>query len=111
MTPAWLQKRMQKELHVGHPGISWMKSLMRCYLYWLKMDEDIEDVVKSCRGCSLAAKSPPIKFQPWPKPDVPWSTKYTDFARPLNGAYYHVVVNSYTTNWPEISKYRRLTNI
>ena len=24
------------------------------------MDQDIEDLVKSCRGCDLAAKPPPI---------------------------------------------------
>lgn len=69
--PALLQKRMLKEFHVGHPGISRMKSLMRCYTYWPKMDKDFENLVKSCRGCALAVKSPPIKFQPWPKTDIP----------------------------------------
>ena len=60
------------------------------------MNEDIEYLVKSCRFCSLAAKSPPIKFQPWPKTDVRYARKHTDFAGPLNEAYYLVVVDRYT---------------
>ena len=55
--PALLQKCMLKEFYVGHPEISWMKSLMRCYIYWPKMDQGIEDLIKSCRGCTLAVQT------------------------------------------------------
>ena len=68
--PTSLQKHMLKEFHVGHLGISKMKSLMRCYTYWLKMGEDIQNLVKSCRGCGLVAMSPPIKFQLWLETDI-----------------------------------------
>ena len=44
--PASLQKRILKEFQVGHLGISRMKSLMRGYTYWPKMDEDIKNLVK-----------------------------------------------------------------
>ena len=59
--------------------------------------------VKSCKGCSLAVKSPLIKFQPWAVRDIPWSHLHLDFAGLLNRAYYLVVVDSYT-KWPEIRK-------
>ena len=62
--PASLQKFMLKEFHEEHSGISWMKSLMRCYTYWPKMDQNIEDLVNWCWSWALAAKSPPINFQP-----------------------------------------------
>ena len=62
--PTSLRKHMLKEFHVGHPGISRMKSLMRCYTYWLKIHENIQNLVKSCRGGALAVKSLLIKFQP-----------------------------------------------
>ena len=71
------------------------------------MDQDIQDLVKSCRGCALAAKSLPIKFQPWPKIDVPQSRIHTDFTGPLNEVHSLVVVDSYT-KLPEILKCRRL---
>ena len=44
--PRVLRKKVLKEFHLGHPGISTMKSLMRSYTYWPKMDQDIEDLVR-----------------------------------------------------------------
>ena len=99
---------MLKKFHVGHPGISKMKSLMRCYTFWPKIDEDIQNLVKSCRSCALAVKSPTIKFQPWSETEIQWSRLYLDFTVPLNRAYYPVLVDSYT-KWPEILKCRRPT--
>ena len=64
VTPLSPRKRNLKEFHLGHLRISFMKSLMRNYTYWPQMDHDIEKVMKTCRGCALAAKSPPVKFQP-----------------------------------------------
>lgn len=52
--PALLQKRMLREFHIRHPGISRMKSLMRCY--WPKLYYDIENLVKSYRVCALSAE-------------------------------------------------------
>ena len=53
------------QIRIGYPGISTMKSLIMCYKYWPKMDHDIVYLEKLYRGCSLAAKASPIKFQPW----------------------------------------------
>ena len=60
--PYTLQKKILKEFHIGHPGMARMKSLMRSYTYWPRMDQDIEKMVKEGRGCQLAAKAPPKKF-------------------------------------------------
>ena len=65
--PTTLQKRTRKNFHASHPGITRMKSLMQCYVYWPNMDKDIENIIKSCKGCALAANTPPIKYSPWPK--------------------------------------------
>ena len=81
---------------------------MRSYTYWPRMDQDIEKIVKTCRACALAQKAPPIKFQPWPKTDVPWSRIHIDYAGPLNGFYYLIVVDSYS-KWPEVFKCKRPT--
>ena len=58
------------------------------------MDKDIEDAVKLCEDCTLAAKAPPIKFSPWPKADLPMSRIPIDFTGPLEGFYYFIVVKS-----------------
>ncbi|XP_014777997.1 uncharacterized protein K02A2.6-like [Octopus bimaculoides] len=74
------------------------------------MDLDIKKLVKSCRGCVLAAKSPPIKFQLWPKTDIPWSRIHINFTGPLNQSYYLVVVDSFT-KWPEMCKCSKPTSM
>ena len=86
--PVVLQRRILKEFHQGHPGVGRMKALMRSYTHWPNMDKDIEQVVKTCKGCQLAAKAPPVKFTPWPKTDVPWTRLHIDYAGPMNGNYY-----------------------
>ena len=63
----WMQKKILREFHIAHPGISRIKSLMCSYMYWARVDQDIEKMVKEFRGCQLAAKAPPTKIQPWPK--------------------------------------------
>ena len=78
--PATLQRRILKDFHNGHPGITRAKSLMRSYVFWKNLDKDIENMIRSCTSCALAVKSPPIKFSPWPKTDLPWTRIHVDFA-------------------------------
>ena len=58
--PKKLQNRILRDFHTGHPGINRMKSLMRSYVYWPNMDNDMTDTIEKCRGCALAAKAPPL---------------------------------------------------
>ena len=37
------------------------------------MDQDTEKMIKECWGCQLAAKASPIKTQPRPETDIPWT--------------------------------------
>ena len=65
-----------------------MKSLIRSHTYSSRTDHDIEKRMKTCRSCTLAAKSPPVKFQPWSKNDIAWAKLCIDYVGPLNGLYY-----------------------
>ena len=56
------------------------KSLMWSYVHCPGMDKDIENMVKSCKSCASVPKTPPIKFNPWPKTDKPWSRLHIDYA-------------------------------
>ena len=46
-------------LHDTHPGIVKMKSLARGYVWWPKMDTNLEEKVKSCATCQNHQKTPP----------------------------------------------------
>ena len=91
----FITKWILQDLHIGHSGMSRMKSLMRSFVYWLGMDYDRELLVKNSRGCVLAEKSPPIKFESWLKTDVSWKRLHIDFVRSLNGSYYFITVDSF----------------
>ena len=108
LVPLSQQKQILKELHTEHPGISRMKSLMRSYVHWRSMNRDIESLVKSCKGCALAAKTTPEKFSLWPETDRLRPRLYIDFAALLNGSYYLIVVDSFSKR-PEILRCKKPT--
>ena len=67
MIPPALRSRVLKMLREGHPGVTRMKMLARRYVYWQGIDRDIEDRVKFCSSCLLAAKMPVRnELSPWP---------------------------------------------
>ena len=107
--PITLQRRILKEFHCSHPGISKMKALMRGHTYWPRIDRDNERIVRECQGCLLAAKAPPVQIQPSPKTDTLWTRSHIDYAGPLNGPYFLVVVDSFT-KWLEVFKCKQPTS-
>ena len=100
--PQALQQRVLKTLHDGHPGSERMKKLAKCYVFWPNMTKDITEYVKHCESCQKSAKLP-VKTElcSWPKPSKPWSRIHIDYAGPLNGKSYLVVVDAYS-KWPEV---------
>ncbi|PIO75317.1 hypothetical protein TELCIR_02664 [Teladorsagia circumcincta] len=86
--PKELQTNVLKELHVGHPGIVWMKKLARSYVYWPNIDEDCENLVRSCSKCQEYAKNPiKVPLETWPTPTRAWQRIHVDFAGPICGCY------------------------
>ena len=102
IVPATLRPAVLRQFHSGHPGIGRMKAVARSFAYWPGIDQDIEDTVKRCSSCQQAAKSP-VKHEPlpWKTPAKPWSRIHADFAGPINGSIYLIVVDAYS-KWPEI---------
>ena len=90
------------ELHVGHPGVSRMKSLACMYLWWPHMDEDIEKVIRGCPQCQENQKEvPKVPLKPWSWPEKPWSRLHLDYAGPFMNSMFLVIVEAHT-KWVEI---------
>ena len=88
-----------EELHETHPGCTKMKALARSYIWWPKMDRDIEDLVKKCRVCQESRASPPsAPLHPWQWPAQPWARVHLDFAGPYLGHTYLVIVDA-SSKW------------
>ncbi|XP_055529473.1 uncharacterized protein K02A2.6-like [Wyeomyia smithii] len=107
--PSRLRKRCLDQLHTGHPGIGRMKAIARSYVYWPAIDAEVEKAVKACTQCALAAKtSPRVAPVPWPKPQRAWERVHVDYAGPLDGDCFLLVVDSFT-KWPEIVQTSHIT--
>ena len=90
--PNSLQRKIVRDFHMGHPRKNRTRSLIRCYVYWPNMDRDIADMIESCKGCALAAKSPTTTGKPWPITDHPCQKIHVDFAGPIENIYCLIVV-------------------
>ena len=53
------RQHVLNELHDTHPSCCKMKALARSYIWWPKMDAEIEMTVKSCTICQENQPSPP----------------------------------------------------
>lgn len=91
-----------EELHQGHPGESRMKALARGYVWWPGMDSAIEQTVKSCNLCQSHHSLPPkAPLHPWTWPNQPWSRIHIDYAGPMEGKMFLVIVDAHS-KWIEV---------
>ncbi|XP_055634306.1 uncharacterized protein K02A2.6-like [Toxorhynchites rutilus septentrionalis] len=96
VVPDRFRKRILHQLHRGYPGMERMKSLARSFVYWANIDDVVEDYVRCCRSCAEAAKSPrKTDLESWPIPSKPWERVHIDYAGPINGYYYFLVIDAY----------------
>ncbi|XP_008486095.1 uncharacterized protein K02A2.6-like [Diaphorina citri] len=102
MIPFNLQREVLKELHVGHVGIVKMKSLARNFCYWKNIDKDIESIAKGCKVCCLKQNEAPMeRSHSWEPPTKPWQRLHIDFAGPMSGYYYFVIVDAHS-KWVDV---------
>ncbi|KRX86473.1 Uncharacterized protein T4E_10808 [Trichinella pseudospiralis] len=100
--PMKLQSRVLMILHETHPGRERMLSMVRKFCWWTAMNKDIEIKAQSCEGCATAQKnSAKVAINPWQLSDRPWKRIHADFAEPIIGKMYLIVVHAHL-KWPEV---------
>lgn len=100
--PTSCRQRVLSILHKAHPGIVRMKALSRCYVYWPGLDSDIQSVAATCAQCQQALKAPTKTcLSSWPTPLHAWYRVHIDFAGPMNGLWYFILVDAYS-KYPEV---------
>ena len=104
------QKLLLDELHETHPGKSKMKALARSYVWWPEIQTDIENMVNSCPVCQETRASPaPAPLHPWEWPSQPWSRIHLDFAGPLYGYHYLILVDAHS-KWIDVHMMNSITS-
>jgi transposase InsO family protein len=92
--PTSLQPRVLKLLHRNHIGVVKMKQLARQHCWWPGIDNDITKLTQSCHVCATTATLPPATFQPWPEPANAWSRVHMDFAGPIWGSKWFIMIDA-----------------
>jgi len=99
--PSALHSTILDKLHECHSGIVRMKSIARSYIWWPKLDADIEELAKACSSCAQVQSAPgKAPLHPWSFPDRPWQRVHMDFLGPLFNRQWLVLVDAYS-KWPE----------
>ena len=87
-----------------------MKALARSYIWWPKMDTDIEPLVKKCTDCQQSSSSPPTApLHPWEWPAQPWIRLHLDFAGSFLGKMYLVLVDAHS-KWLDVQIMNSITS-
>ena len=75
-----------KEAHdsawAGHPGVERMLALLSRVYFWPKIEDEIEEYVKTCHDCQVdktERKKEAGLLQPLPVPERPWLSVRMDF--------------------------------
>ena len=72
IVPGAMHNEVLKELHTMHLGISGMKNLARCNVWWPGLAGNIETFAKTCGVCQMLANlSPAAPVIPWQWPVQP----------------------------------------
>ena len=86
-----------EQLHECHPGINCMKSMARCYVWWPKIESEIEQLVQQCQICQIHhASLPNTPLHPQEYPQRPWSKVHIDHA-----GHTFLIVNDAYSKWIE----------
>lgn len=87
-----------------------MKSRLRTKVWWPKIDNDAEKLVKSCKGCTLVSTpSLPNPMKRRELPSQPWVDVAIDFLGPLPSNEYLFVIVDYYSRYKEIKIMRDTT--
>jgi len=90
------------ELHQKHQGMARMKAVARSHVWWPQIDQCLEQVAKNCLSCQQVKNVlSPAPLHPWVWPLKPWQRIHMDFAGPMKGKMYLIVVDAHS-KWPEV---------
>ena len=107
--PNSLRIRLLRELHEEHQGIVAMKAIARSYMWWPRLNDDIEAQAQSCQICQTVRTGPPVApLHPWNWPTRVWQRLHIDFAE-KDGNNFLVVIDSHS-KWLEVKLMTSITS-
>ena len=103
--PFPLRKDILSQLHKGHQGIEKTRLLARESVYWPKINEDIEKMVKRCVACQeLQDNNTKEPLIPMETPNGAWKVLGTDIFE-IKGTFY-LILSDYYSRYPIVREIR-----
>ena len=100
--PKPLQAKVLQDVHHEHTGVVRMKMLARSYYWFPGVDQDLENLAKSCEACRMHAKAPAAApIVSWPKCTVPLERVHIDFGS-IDNKDLLIMVDVYS-KWVEVA--------
>ena len=101
LIPLEYRERLLADLHEEHPGMCRMKALARGFLWWPKLDLDVERMVRDCVACQSVRPVPPVApVHPFRWPERPWARVHVDFAEKDRQSF--LLVHDSHSKWLEV---------
>lgn len=89
-----------------------MKRRLRAEVWWPKIDNEVEEFVKKCKGCTLvSAPSAPEPMQRTKLSSEAWQHIAIDFLGPLPSGHYLFVIVDYYSRFIEIEIMTKIDSI
>ena len=92
--PTCYRRVAVKLAHMGHQGIEKTKALLRTKIYFVNMDNLVNDEIQHCIPCqAVSREKPPSCFKIMPIPERVWQCINVDYLGPWpDGSYMFVVM-------------------
>ena len=88
--------------HSSHQGIVKTKNRLRSKVWFPRLDEKVEQTIKSCNACQVTGPpDPPAPVITEPGPKDPWQCASADFGSLPDGRHMLVVIDDYS-KYPEV---------
>ena len=94
IVPPSLQDQVLRLLHRSHLGKVKMKQLARNHCWWPGIDRDIDKLTRSCPTCAELQPLPKQQFHSWEEPCTVWSRVHMDFAGPVWGSKWLLIIDA-----------------
>lgn len=101
VVPTALRSLILTGLHSSHLGVVKMKGLARSYLWWPRLDSDIEEIAKKCTACLKSKTNPPKVTYTWKWPAAPGHRVHIDNLGPILGKMYLLITDAFS-NWIDV---------
>lgn len=101
--PPTSRKQILEQLHSGHLGSEKMKSLSRLLCWWPSINNDISNFHRNCMSCKSNRKSNSRSdWKSWPLTYERLQRVHADYAGPIFGKFYLLVIVDSFSRWPEV---------